>query len=163
MLSRRLRRHLKQRQLTRPYAINDRMLAARWNGEFRLLRDIKDYFRFVAQWCKSGAGLGMLNSHVANLAEKIVSVELLKRYSAKSLIKQAERWHRVVHQCNADIQAKESAASLWEWPALPGLPWHDDNVAAVALTTPELLAREGDQMNHCAANFAEHCLLGQAI
>lgn len=144
---------------TSEYAITHKKLAEKWHGELGRLSDLNDYRSFIAQWCKSGAGLGALNTNIADQAKGIVSVELLKRYTAKSLIKQSEHWHRLMHQFSAAFHGSQSA---WEWPGLPGLPWHYNNLSAVALTNPKSLVHEGERMSHCVASYAESCLLGKS-
>ena len=154
-------RHLLQGLSTAGYEASARKLQRLWNGDLRRLADVKDYFRFVAEWCEAGAGLCGTRQHLRVVAGNIRD-DLLMRYSAMELIRQSERWHREISRAAAVALTAEASATMEEWPALPGLPMRVGKLTVFSLTSTLQLQLEGTRLNHCVSAFVRSCMYGES-
>lgn len=123
---------------------------------------VRDYIHGVRQWCRSGGNFGELNCFLREIAETSLSTEFLERYPASELIRQAARWKREIWRAIGLELGDAAPEDLRIWPALPGLPYSLGNLTAVSLTTPDELAIEAHQLNHCVDTYAKNCMLGSS-
>ncbi len=154
-------RHLLQGLSAAGYEASAKKLKRLWNGDLRRLADVKDYFRFVAEWCESGAGLCGKRAHLWVVAGGIRD-DLLMRYSAMELIRQSERWHREISRAAAVALTAESSAAMEEWPPLPRLPIRIGELTVCSLTNTAQLQLEGARLNHCVSVYVRSCMYGNS-
>jgi hypothetical protein len=154
-------RHLLQGLTAAGYEASAQKLRRLWHGDLRRLADVKDYFRFVAEWCEAGAGLCGKRQHLRVVAGNIRD-DLLMRYSAMELIRQSERWHREISRAAAVALTAEAHAAMEEWPALPGLPMRVGNLTVFSLTSTLQLQLEGTRLNHCVSTYVRSCMYGES-
>ncbi len=143
------------------YSTSARKLRRLWNGDLRPLAGVKDYFRFVAEWCESGAGI-CKKAGYGEIVAGTIRDELLMRYPAMEIIHQSERWHREI----ADLRSIEAACNpdpdSHEWPPLPGLPLRVGELAVCSLTNIFQLQLEGARLHHCVRSYFRKCLRGDS-
>ena len=120
------------------------------------LTDIADYFEFVRAWCRA------IHPEAVELAEHLMADGLLKRYSAMALIQQSDAWHGRIHEVKVTGSLSVREGSPIQWPQIPGLPWTNNGLSILALTTPEALQNEGSRLDHCVAAYAHDCILGKS-
>ncbi len=154
-------RHLLRGLSAAGYEASAQKLKRLWNGDIRRLADVKDYFRFVAEWCESGAGLCGKRAHLQVVAGGIRD-DLLMRYSAMELIRQSERWHREISRAAAVALTAEASTAVEEWPPLPRLPIRIGELTVCSLTNTVQLQLEGAQLNHCVSVYARSCMYGNS-
>jgi hypothetical protein len=127
-----------------------------WQGNLSQLSDIADYIEFVREWCRA------IHPEASEFAEHRMADSLLKRYSAMALIQQSDAWHRRIHEVKVTVSPTVREGGAIQWPQLPGLPWTNNGLSILALTTPEVLQNEGNRLDHCVAAYAHNCILGKS-
>lgn len=145
------------------YDAFDRLLEKLWQGNPDRLRDVSDYFSFIRSWCATGTDLGYINEHVSNAAYGTIADEFLMKYSAMELIRQSERWHRVMEQISPVIgEDLDQQSELHSWPDLPGFPFPFHRHTVVLLTNAHQLLVEGRRLLHCVGGYVNSCVLGKS-
>jgi hypothetical protein len=123
---------------------------------------LKDYFRFVAEWCERGAGICEPNRYVQIAARETLYSELLTRYSVVELVRQSERWHREIARASSVGLDPDADDRLVEWPGLPGLPLCAGELTVFSLTNSIQLQVEGNRLDHCVGTYFRSCLYGES-
>ncbi len=144
------------------YMQSERRLARAFNSQIDGLRDVGDYFDFVAQWCGSGPRVTSKNLHIRNRLIRQLAERLLTRYSAYEIIDQSQRWHRIVNRLPAPSIEYDQGQLSHEWPGLPGLPWQHEDLTIISLTNSAALYLDGSLMNHCVGSYIDQCRRGGA-
>ena len=102
---------------------SEKRLARAFDNQFDRLRDVGDYFDFVAQWCGSGHWITSKNLYIRNrLIRDLAGKLLLTRYSAYELIIQSQRWHRLVNRLPVASDEHGDGQVGHQWPGLPDFP-----------------------------------------
>lgn len=152
-------RHLIRGLCYAGYEASATHLRRMWQGNMQRLIDTKDYFRFVASWCSSGAGICEPSGWLRGIANKL-SEELLTRYSAMELIHQSNRWHEeIVRLSSTEAQTDEDMGNA-QWPALPGLPLPVGELFVYPITNSRELQAEGNHLEHCVGTYDRRCIFG---
>lgn len=129
--------------------------------DFAALDTLRDYLRFVGHWCACGGGHVRPNLYVKQVARRRIRDELLMRYPATEIMRQAATWHRELPRLPADDDSDDREDAI-RWPDLPGLPFRHGDLTVCALTNRRDLMLEGRQMAHCVGDYWGECLLGDA-
>ena len=144
------------------YTHSEKRLARAFNNQIDRLRDVGDYFDFVAQWCGSGHWVNSKNLYIRNRLIRNLAGKLLTRYSAHELINQSKRWHQLANRLPIPSVEHEDDAAGYQWLGLPGLPWQHEDLTIVSLTNGAELSLEGNLMNHCVGSYFDDCRRGDA-
>ncbi len=150
------------------YAASARKLNRLLNRNIRQLASLRDYIKFVEQWCKGQAiKTGILQ--VGRHAYESIGTDFLMRYSAIKLIEQSCRWHREIFQADRDpLEAAffetvcQFDCQILDWPPLPCMPMRIGAIIVHSLTDVYQLKDEGRQLEHCVGQYFYLCVLGDS-
>ena len=129
-----------------------------FGGRVENLQTLIDYLSYFENWCALGAGEIKPNAYVQNAIRRRISNELLMRYSALEIVRQASLWHRNKLEV---LGINDPAHQSLLWPALPDLPWRHGSCTLVPLMSRDELIIEGMHLMHCVGEYWPKCFLGE--